>query len=247
MHVLIANDDGVFASGIRALAQAAAERGHRVSVFAPDTQRSAASHALTMTRALHAQRVEFGGIKAYAVDGTPADCVRLGIHLLGSDRPDFVLSGVNRGANRGAAILYSGTVAAAMEASLCGIPAAAVSLCSRSDGPYETAAKLGVDTMEWAIAHPLQRGEIYNLNVPRGEVKAVRAASVSNEFICSAFYTPSEDGGYLLADSPDELPETDSASDLHLTRSGYASLSILTWNLQSNAPLPELFGLGGRG
>lgn len=105
MHILIANDDGIFAPGIRALTAEAVRAGHRVSVFAPDSQRSAASHAITVSRPLHAAPVEYGGVSAWSVDGTPADCVRLGLYLLRDDAPDCVLTGINNGANRGAAIL----------------------------------------------------------------------------------------------------------------------------------------------
>lgn len=243
MHVLISNDDGIFASGIRALVDEAVRRGHRVSIFAPDSQRSAASHAFTLNRPLHAKKVDYNGLTAYAVDGTPADCVRLGLHILGDDKPDFVLSGVNNGANRGAAILYSGTVAAAMEGSLCGVPAAAVSLCSYEDKEYEVSAKLGIDLLEWAKDRPLPRGEIYNLNVPRREVKGVRPASVSYEFICRPEYKLLEDGSYKIVDTPNDIPEADPNSDLLLTRGGYASLSILSWNLQSSSSLDDLSGL----
>ena len=182
MHVLIANDDGIFAPGIRALAKAAAAAGHRVTVFAPDEQRSAAGHSFSITKPLHAKPVDYDGIRAFSVDGTPADCARLGLYLLKDDPVDFVLAGINKGANRGAAILYSGTVGAAMEASLCGVPGLAVSLCSHLDRDYEEAAALGVRAMEWAVHHPLPRGEIYNLNVPFGvKIRGVRSASISNE------------------------------------------------------------------
>ena len=105
MHILIANDDGIFAPGIKALVQAACAAGHRVTVFAPDTQRSAASHAFTLKKPLHAYPVEFDGVSAFKVDGTPADCVRLGLYLTRNDPVDCVLTGINNGSNRGAAIL----------------------------------------------------------------------------------------------------------------------------------------------
>ena len=240
MHILIANDDGIFAPGIRALSNAAEAAGHRVTVFAPEAQRSAAGHAITLTRALHARRVEYGRTRAFSVDGTPADCVRLGLYLLRNDPPDCVLTGVNNGANRGAAIVYSGTVASAMEGALCGVPGVAVSLCSHLDRDYETAARLGVKTAEWAVAHPLPRGEIYNLNVPYGvKVKGLRAATVSNEYIFSPMYAP-EDGGYRMIEGRDLVPETDADSDLLVTEAGYAALSIIRWNLLADTPMPDL-------
>lgn len=241
MHVLIANDDGIFAPGIRALSKACAAAGHRVTVFAPDAQRSAAGHGFSIERALHAVPVEYDGLRAYSVDGTPADCVRLGLYLMREDPVDFVLTGINNGANRGAAILYSGTVAAAMEGSLCGVPALAVSLCSHLDRDYEAAAELGVRAMAWAARRPLPRGEIYNLNVPYGApIRGVRAATVSNEYIFAPIYVPDGAGGYLFRNGPDVLPETDENSDLLLTNAGYASMSVLTWNLMAGTPVPDL-------
>lgn len=247
MHILISNDDGIFANGIRALAKAAAAAGHRVTVFAPDSQRSAASHALTIARTLHAVPVEFGdGIPAYAVDGVPADCVRLGLYLTRNDPVDCVLSGINNGSNRGAAILYSGTVAAAMEASICEVPAVAVSLCSHADRGYEAAARLGVKTMEWAMNHPLPRGEIYNLNVPFDmEIRGIKSATVSCEFMFPPKYREMPDGGYLLSDEDLPAPESGADSDLKVTEAGYASLSVITWNMLSNTPMPDLGELNG--
>lgn len=244
MHILIANDDGIFANGIRALVNAAVAAGHRVTVFAPDSQRSAASHAFTLSKPLHAVPVEYGGIPAYSVDGTPADCVRLGLYLTRNDPVDCVLTGVNNGSNRGAAILYSGTVGAALEGSLCGVPAVAVSLCTFLDRGFEQAAELGIRTLEWAMEHPLPRGEVYNLNVPCGvEVKGVRSATISNEFIFPALYDELPDGSYRLRDGDESLPETDENSDLNVTNAGYASLSIISWNMLANTPMPDLTGL----
>ena len=242
MHILIANDDGIFAPGIQALALAARSAGHRVTVYAPDSQRSAASHAFTLTNPLHASPVSFpGGIPAWAVDGTPADCVRLGLYLTREDPVDCVLTGINNGSNRGAAILYSGTVGAAMEGSLCGTPAVAVSLCSNLDKDYEQAAVLGVKTLEWAMEHPLPRGEVYNLNVPYGvQVKGIRSATVSNEYIFAPLYDELPEGGFMVRDADGCIPETDENSDLNVTNAGYASLSIIGWNMLANTPMPDL-------
>ena len=243
MHVLIANDDGIFAPGLRALAEAAQAAGHKVSIFAPDSQRSAASHAITLTRPLHVRKVEYGGMDAYAVDGTPADCARLGLYIRKDDPVEFVLSGINRGSNRGGAILYSGTVAAAMEAAMCGVPGLAVSLCSEEDADYTAAAQLGVRTMEWAVAHPLPHGEIYNLNVPAGSVKGVRAATVSHDFIAEPAYVLQADGGYSIGNGKPLFDDADENCDLRLTEAGYASLSVLTWNLMAQTPIAALDGL----
>lgn len=239
MHILLTNDDGIFAPGLRALSNAAREAGHRVTIFAPDGQRSAASHSITLDKPLRAERVEYEGIAAYAVNGTPADCARLGLFLLGNDRPDCVAAGVNRGANRGAATLYSGTVAAAAEGALCGVPGVAVSLCKFVDEGYEHAARLGVRLAEWALRHPLPIGLIYSLNVPLGAPRGVRAATLSHEYIARPAYREVPDG-WMMADGEPLVPEEDENCDTLLTHAGYATLSILGWNLQAGAAMPDI-------
>ena len=130
---------------------------------------------------------------------------------------------------------------AALEGSLCGVPAVAVSLCTHEDRGFEQAAVLGVRTMEWAMAHPLPRGDVYNLNVPYGvPVKGVKSATVSNEFIFPALYDELPDGSYVTRDADESLPETDENSDLNVTNAGYASLSVIGWNMLSNTPMPDL-------
>ena len=245
MHILLTNDDGIFAPGIRELSKAAVAAGHRVTIFAPDSQRSAASHAISLTRPLKVERVPFDGITAYSVNGTPADCAKLGLYLMRDDLPDIVLSGINKGSNRGAAIIYSGTVGAATEASICGVPAVAVSLCAFRDDGYEYAAKLGIRTAEWALRNPLPRGEIYNLNVPYGmKPLGVRAATVSNEYIFDPIYDATPEG-YVMVTGENVLPELDENSDVQLTRAGYASLSIIGWNRLAATKLNDFSELNG--
>lgn len=230
MHIMLTNDDGIFAPGLRELSKAAVAAGHRVTIFAPDSQRSAASHAISLTKPLKVERVPYDGIAAYSVNGTPADCAKLGLFLLRDDLPDIVISGVNRGSNRGAAIIYSGTVGAATEASISGVPAVAVSLCKSCNDGYECAARLGVRTAEWALKNPLPRGEIYNLNVPYGaKPLGVRAATVSNEYIFNPIYEETPEG-YVMVTGENVLPETDENSDMELTHAGYATLSVIGWN-----------------
>lgn len=124
MLILVTNDDGIHSPGIRVLAEHLASLG-RVVVVAPDRERSAVGHSLTLHSPLRAEEIQSD---FFAVDGTPTDCVHLGVHGLLEGRPDLVVSGINRGANLGEDITYSGTVSAAMEATLMGVPAFAVSL-----------------------------------------------------------------------------------------------------------------------
>lgn len=128
MRILISNDDGIFAPGLMALVRAFSAAGHTVYVAAPDGQRSAASHSMTLFQPLTARgRAVEGAEKAWAIDGTPVDCVKLAVKAL-CPEVEFVISGVNHGYNAGSDVLYSGTVGAAMEGALNGRPAMAVSL-----------------------------------------------------------------------------------------------------------------------
>ncbi len=163
MKILVTNDDGIHAPGIQALATALRTIGD-VVVVAPDRERSAVGHALTLHHPLRAQQV---GPELFAVDGTTTDCVNLGIHNLLSFTPDIVVSGINRGANLGDDVTYSGTVAAAMEATLMGIPAFAVSLVAQGLGShYDSAAVFAVKLARQIHQKGLPDDTFLNVNVP---------------------------------------------------------------------------------
>jgi 5'-nucleotidase len=163
VKILITNDDGIHAPGINCLAEALAEIGE-VAVVAPDRERSASSHALTLHHPLRAELIAPG---RYAVDGTPTDCVNLGIHSLIDFHPDLVVSGINRGANLGDDVTYSGTVAAALEATLMGIPAFAISLASLEyAAEYGGAARFAARLALQIKQHGLPLDTYLNVNVP---------------------------------------------------------------------------------
>jgi len=173
--ILVSNDDGVDAPGIRVLAGALSEIAN-VSIVAPDRERSAASHSLTLQVPLRAQRIDDSTV---SVDGTPTDCVMLAIKNLLTKRPDLVVSGINRGPNMGDDLTYSGTVAAAMEGTLLGIPSIAVSLDRPGDGTYDYRAA-GVVAREVAtvvLERGLPESTLLNVNVPHvplGRIKGIR-------------------------------------------------------------------------
>lgn len=238
MHILISNDDGIFAPGIQALAKAAASAGHRVTVYAPDGQRSASAHSVTLHDAIRVRRVDMDCAEAYSVSGTPADSARIGLYCLRDHRPDFMLSGINCGPNRGDAITYSGTIGAALEGTMAGVPSMAVSLCSFQDCGYDPAARLAVRMMEWAVKNPLPRGELYNLNIPEGDIiRGVRRTVVPNSFQIQPAYIDDGDGNYFFAQGKEELMMMDESEETRLIREGYATLSILTWNLDTRKPI----------
>lgn len=178
MKILVTNDDGIHAPGITALADALASVGE-VAVVAPDRERSAVSHALTLHHPLRAECLAPG---RFAVDGTPTDCVNLGIHSLLDFHPDLVVSGINRGANLGDDVTYSGTVAAAMEATLMGIPSFAISLaCREQHGDYCAAAAFAARLAVRILANGLPKDTFLNVNVPDVRPDLLRAPVVTTQ------------------------------------------------------------------
>jgi 5'-nucleotidase len=169
MNLLISNDDGIFASGIRTLANTLAKAGHQVTVVCPDRERSATGHGLTIHDPIRADRIEsvfHANVKAWACSGTPSDCVKLALGALLDSPPDAVLSGINHGANLGTDVLYSGTVSAAMEGLIEGIPSVAFSLASFGFQDFQPAADFACTLMEQLQQHPLPQPMLLNVNVP---------------------------------------------------------------------------------
>ncbi len=160
--ILVANDDGVYAAGIRALARALKKVG-RVVVVAPDQQKSAASHSLTLHRPLRIRKL---ATDVYSVDGTPTDCINLGINEILKQRPDLIVSGINDGPNLGDDVHYSGTVSAAVEGGILGVPGIAMSMGSRDVIDFTPAAQFAVRLARLVLAHGLPKGIILNVNVP---------------------------------------------------------------------------------
>jgi len=166
MKLLLTNDDGILAPGLQALHQRFARR-HGVTVVAPDQERSAVGHGITLHHPLRAARVALNAhFEGYAVTGTPADCIKLGIFELMPDRPDLVIAGINPGANVGVNVNYSGTVAAAKEAALYGLPAIAVSVQGREVVNYDDAAAFTESLAETVLRQGLPRGTFLNVNIP---------------------------------------------------------------------------------
>jgi 5'-nucleotidase len=162
MHILLSNDDGYLATGLTVLARALAFFGE-VTVVAPERDRSGASNSLTLTRPLRVRQADNG---FYFVDGTPTDCVHLAVTGLMPREPDMVISGINRGGNLGDDVIYSGTVAAAMEGRFLGLPAIAVSLVGHAGNHFETAAGVVTRLVERLRHEPLPADTILNVNVP---------------------------------------------------------------------------------
>jgi len=161
--LLVSNDDGIHSLGLAALDEALREIGD-VVVVAPDREQSACSHALTLHRPL---RIDQIGAARYVVDGTPTDCVNLAINGICSRRPALVVSGINKGANLGDDVTYSGTVSAAMEGTLLGIGSIAISLIGRHDFAFDAAADFAARLVRWVLERGLPADTLLNVNVPQ--------------------------------------------------------------------------------
>lgn len=178
MRIMVTNDDGIAAPGIKALAESLAELGE-VTVVAPDRERSAAAHSLTLHSPLRIFELRDGW---FAVDGTPTDCVNMGIHSLLSFRPDLVVSGINHGGNMGDDITYSGTVAAAMEANLMGIPALAVSLATYGQTNHFTdAAQAVIPVVRQFLQTPLPKDTFLNINLPNLPLSEIKPPLITRQ------------------------------------------------------------------
>ncbi|MGQ0720388.1 MAG: 5'/3'-nucleotidase SurE [Candidatus Eiseniibacteriota bacterium] len=164
MNVLLTNDDGVHAAGLAALRESFVGRGHRVTVVAPDREQSASSHSITLDRPLRIRT--FG--EALAVDGTPTDCVLVAVHGVLRACPDLVVSGINHGPNMGEDVTYSGTVAAAFEAHILGVPAIAASMSDAAAGDFAGAAHFVADLADELGEWARERRAILNVNFPAG-------------------------------------------------------------------------------
>lgn len=175
MKILIANDDGYNAPGLMALYEALHGLGE-LTVIAPETNCSASSNSLTVTRPLSVYKAHNG---FYYVNGTPSDCVHIALTSLLDYRPDLIVSGINNGANLGDDTLYSGTVAAAMEGHLFGIPAIAFSLAEKGWAHLDTAALVARELVQKAIVQPLESGMLINVNVPAVPYEMLRGWHVT--------------------------------------------------------------------
>jgi len=166
MRVLLTNDDGIHAPGLKALYQEL-KRDFQVHIVAPDSERSAVGHAITLTSPLRVQEVfKNGSFFGYGVKGTPADCVKIAVQELLEVAPDVILSGINLGANVGVNVLYSGTVSAATEGAFLGIPSAAISLDIRTNPDFRFAARFGIEIIRFIKEHGLRERTALNVNIP---------------------------------------------------------------------------------
>ncbi len=255
MHLLLCNDDGVNARGIRTLARNLADAGHRVTIVAPSEERSGQSHAMTFFRPVMVQKLSEG---VYAVHGTPADCAAIAlIDILKNDKPDMVISGINHGPNVGSDVNYSGTVGAATEAAFLGYKAIAVSTdLAQFNGEaeeryaFEAAAHFVCEFLTQIDSIVWPNLEVLNINHPGVPHQGVRVASCGtlnlynqniDKLTCGKEYKK-ETSIYLLGGNSRRSHDA-SNEDVHLLQAGYVTLSFLQCrqnSTQHNAALESV-------
>ena len=254
MRLLISNDDGIFSMGVRTLANTLAAAGHQVTVVCPDRERSATGHGLTLHQPIRANVVEGifdPKITAWSCSGTPADCVKLALWSLLDEKPDFVFSGINHGANLGTDVLYSGTVSAAMEGIIEGIPSLALSLTSFTAKDFQPAANYARDLLKHLIENPLKELFLLNINVPpvsEAEIKGTKITRQGVRRYIEVFEKRTDPRGktyyWLAGEVVEELEDPDgdreTQTDVEAIRENYITITPLQYNLTDKKELPKL-------
>ena len=241
--ILVTNDDGVHAAGLAALADALADLGE-VYVVAPDREQSAVGHALTLHRPL---RVDQLGERRFAVNGTPSDCVNLGILGLLPERPVLVASGINHGSNLGEDVTYSGTVSAAMEGTLLGVLSMAVSLSEPDGSGFDEAGAVARAVATRLLVEGVPPLTLVNVNVPPGAVKGVRVARLGHRVYSEKAVRETDPRGrpyYWIGAGP-PVWEEDGDSDIAAVHNGYAAVTPLHLDLTHHGALRGMAGWEG--
>jgi 5'-nucleotidase len=248
MRVLISNDDGINAPGIRALQKGMATIAETV-VVAPEMEKSAVGHAITITNPLRAREVTEDGKRfGWAIDGTPADCVKIAIKALMDKKPDLLVSGINHGANLATNIIYSGTVSAATEGTILGVPSIAISLCTWDrHADFSVAVKYGLEIAKTAVKKGLPHGTLLNVNVPAIEENRIKGIRVCRQSDC-LFEVEFEkradlrgleyywQGGKMTPNDPNQN------TDIMLVEDGWVTVTPIRYDLTNHDFLAELAG-----
>lgn len=241
MRILLSNDDGVEAPGLKALAMALQKVAETI-VVAPDRNLSGASHSLTLDMPIRARSLDSGFI---LVEGTPSDCVHLAITGLLQEEPDMVVAGINAGANLGDDVIYSGTVAAATEGRFLGYPSMAVSLASYEPRHFDTAARVAVELVTRLRQAPFPSESILNVNVPDlpyQEIQGIKATRLGHRHKAEPVIKQHDPRGRPIFWVGLAGPEQDAGAgtDFHAVRNGFVSVSPIHVDLTRHQALPRL-------
>ncbi len=239
--ILVSNDDGIHSEGLIALARALESVGD-VFIVAPDRERSAVSHSLTLHRPLRVNKISSNVI---SIDGTPTDCINLSLHGILPVRPDLIVSGINFGANLGDDITYSGTVSAAMEGTLFGLPSFAISLACEDDAKFETASKIAVKVAGLILKNGLPKDTLLNINVPyvaEKDIKGIKFTKQGKKTYSGAIVEKVDPRGkkyYWVGGSKIDIPHEED-TDLMAVYENYVSITPLHLDLTNYSSFKEL-------
>ena len=245
MRIIVTNDDGIYAVGIRELALALAGKGHELLIAAPEENMSCVSHSLTLRRPLHARRTSIEGLEsvlAYAVDGTPSDCVRLALGNLDFEA-DLIVSGINDAPNLGSDAVYSGTVSAAVEGMMVDVPAIAVAKDTFTLDHMDDAAQYFADMLPKLMEFFAHGHGMLSVNIPstsRGEYRGVKVAPLALQSYELKFTEVSEEGRTAYYVRPGKLTVCAEGedSDEKAMRGGFVVITPLTYDITDRQKLP---------
>ena len=243
--IVLCNDDGFDANGIRCIYNELIKTSE-VVIVAPETEQSAMGHAITLNQPLKARKVSEGGkFIGYAVNGTPADCIKLATTTLFDQTPDMIVSGVNQGGNLGTCAIYSGTVSAATEAAIEGIPAIAISLNTFEDIDFQFAAEFGAKLAAMVLEKGLPEGVALNVNVPavpRSEIQGVAVTRQGKSRVVETFdkrIDPRNNTYYWMAGEM-RFDEVSDEADCFQVSKNYISVTPIHFDLTSHKTINEL-------
>ncbi len=233
MHVLLTNDDGIYAKGIEAIYKELIKFAD-VTVVAPESEQSSVGHGITLYHPLFAKKVHRNNkLFGYAVSGKPADCVKFATEIILTKKPDLVVSGINFGGNDGCSVFYSGTVAGAREGAMLGIKSLAISLNCDDDPNFAKSAKIGAQLAKLIYNNSMPHGTFLNVNIPQGKVKGIRFTRQGTEPIHGKFETrqsPSLKNYYwMTGTNPPYQP--DHSVDTYALHHGYATVTPIHCDL----------------
>jgi 5'-nucleotidase len=243
MHILLTNDDGIFAPGIAAVYKELVKFGD-VTVVAPASVMSGAGHSITVYEPLTCDEVKIAGaFGGYSVHGSPADCVKLALMELCEKKVDLIVSGINSGANVGVNVFYSGTVAAAMEGAFYRVPAVAMSLAREEAGwDFDSGAKYACQTLKKLL--PLDPGSVTNINIPRlsfGEPKGVKVVPQSTKGFKEHYVQQETTGGKVTYQlSGGQHQDVDSEIDTLSLMEGFITVTALSFDMTDHAQMKKL-------
>lgn len=232
MRILITNDDGINSTGLHMLVKEM-EKDNEVIIAAPDSERSACGHSVTLHKPIAVREINIDGIKskAFAIFGTPADCVKIGMDKIMDGKIDMVMSGINRGLNLGYDVIYSGTVSAAMESAIYKVPSIAVSTeVTDNEKNYELAALTARKILGMTVKN-MSDNTVLNVNIPSGKARGIKVCRLGNRTYKSCYTERLKNGekSFIVTGEPDD--EDDENTDVSNYKCGFVTITPLNFNL----------------